>query len=98
MALTNNLIESGRPLPPLADDDCPNKTTHYYEFEEYPVLVELIEKLIPNSADLRKRETAHQKFNFICNKYQEQPHLFDPYLSSMFEKLIDVVKVAINPE
>ena len=98
MALTN-VIESDRPSPPpLPDDDCPNKATHFYEFEEYPVLLDLIEKLASNSADLRKRETAHQKFNFICNKYQEQPHLFDPYLPTMFEKLIDVVKLAINPE
>ena len=80
------------------DSSCPNKTTHFYEFKEYNKILGLIEHLPANSVDLRKRERANEQFTYICNAYQEQPHLVDPYLSSIFEKLIGVVKTAIADE
>lgn len=87
-----------QPQPPLADDECPNETTHFYAFEEYAHVCGLIEQLPSTSSDLRRRELANQQFKLVCDKYQEQPHLVDPYLASMYEKLIGVVKTAISPE
>lgn len=84
----------------MMDDEssCTNKTTHFYEFKEYNQVLSLIEQLPTNSSDLRRRERAYQQFNFICNTYQEQPHLMDPYLLNIFEKLIGVVKTVISAE
>lgn len=75
-----------------------SKTTHFYEFKEYTLCVNLIDELPSNSVDLRRRERAHQQFKFVCDSYQEQPHLVDPYLASIYEKLIGVVKKAMSEE
>lgn len=72
------------------------KYTYLYDFKEYKQMTDLIEQLPENSTDLRRRELANQQFKFICDTYQEQPHLIDPYLLSLCEKIIGVVKVAIR--
>lgn len=78
------------------DSSCPNTVTHFYEFKEYEKVINLIDQLPANSVDLRRRERALEQFKFICDAYQEQPHLIDPYLLTIFEKLIGVVKAAIT--
>ncbi len=85
---------------PRTDDDssCPNQTTHFYEFKEYVQVLSLIEQLPATSQDLRRRERAHEQFKFICDTYQEQPHLVDPYLPTIYEKLIALVKAAISDQ
>lgn len=72
------------------------KYTFLYDFKEYTQMTGLIEQLPANSTDLRKRERANEQFKFICDTYQEQPHLIDPYLLSLCEKIIGVVKIAIR--
>lgn len=74
------------------ESTCPNRTTHFYEFKEYDTVLKLIEDLPRSVKDMRTREKSHEHFLLICDKYQEQPHLIDPYLLNIFEKLSDVVK------
>jgi hypothetical protein len=73
-----------------------NIKTHFYEFKEYPVFMELISQLPANtSGELSKQERAHEQFLYICDQYQEQPHLVDKFLQEIFERLIDTVKAAM---
>ena len=76
------------------DSSCPNrKTTHFYEFKEYKTIIRLIDTLnVSKLNDLQKNKKSYDYFLFICDQYQEQPHLIDPFLPEFFEKLIGIVK------
>ncbi len=76
----------------LADDECPNKRTHFYEFKEFEVIKSLIAKLPSNVNVLRDKEKSFEQFLYIIDCYQEQPHLIDPFLTEIFERLIDLIK------
>ena len=76
-----------------SEDKVINKVTcKRYKIEEYSTLISLIDKLPTNIKLLRNKETASESFIFICDSYQEQPHLVDPFLSELFDKLIKHVK------
>jgi hypothetical protein len=81
------------------DSSCPNKRTHFYEFKEYETVKRLIENIPVNIKVLRDKERSFEQFLFICDSYQEQPHLIDPFLMDIFDKLIGLVKdcIAANP-
>lgn len=74
------------------DDACPNKKTHFYEFKEYEQLIKLIDNIPQHVKELREKEKSFEQFLFIVDTYQEQPHLIDPFLSQIFDKLIDLIK------
>ncbi len=74
------------------EDGCPNKKTHFYEFKEYATLIKLIESLPHNLKLLRDSEKSFEQFLFIVDTYQEQPHLIDPFLNEIFDKLINTIK------
>jgi hypothetical protein len=74
------------------EDGCPNKKTHFYEFKEYATLIKLIDSLPQNLKLLRDSEKSFEQFLFIVDTYQEQPHLIDPFLNEIFDKLIKTIK------
>ena len=78
------------------DDICPSKRTHHYQFKEYSHVMRLIEELPKNLTLMREKERSYEQFLFIADSYQEQPHLIDPYLQEIFEKLIDKIKYALK--
>ena len=79
------------------EKDCPNnKQTHFYQFKEYEKVIELIDKLPVNIKVLRDQERSFEQFLFICDSYQEQPHLIDPFLQEIFEKLVAIVKKCMD--
>lgn len=47
----------------------------------------------PSSPEFRLAEKNWQRFSFILDQYQEQPHLIDPHLENMLNKLIQITKV-----
>lgn len=79
------------------EDGCPNKKTHFYEFKEYAILVKIIEQVAQNLKLLRDSEKSYEQFLFIVDTYQEQPHLIDPFLNEIFDKLIDTIKQNMSP-
>lgn len=92
-SLTN---KSGEP-----DEDescCTNKKTHFYEFKEHDQVKKLLDNLSENIKDLRNRERSYEQFRFICDTYQEQPHLIDPFLSNIIDKIINTVKQEIQKD
>jgi len=76
------------------DSSCPNrKTTHFYEFKEYKTILSLIDTLSVNKLKvLQNSKKSYDYFLYICDQYQEQPHLIDPFLPELFGKLIGIVK------
>ena len=80
------------------DSSCPNRKTHFYEFKEYKTIIRLIDTMRVNLKVLREGERAYEQFLFICDQYQEQPHLIDPFLPEIFEKLIDIVKKTLKSQ
>ena len=82
------------------DDDesaCTDRVTCLrYEFREYETMMQLIGSLPENVKDMRDRERTFSQFLFICDSYQEQPHLIDPFITPICDKLISLVKVSIQ--
>ncbi len=80
----------------LEDDDI---CTRPVQSEEYnrDRFHELL-TLIPEDLNRQKttKEISFQKFLFICDQYQEMPHLVDPYLAGIIDKLVSVVKENMN--
>ena len=84
--------DRGLAEPRAADTECPSLKTHFYEFKEFTTFMNLIDSVTVNCQELTRQERAHEQFLFICDQYQEQPHLIDKYLSEIFDKLIGTVK------
>ena len=82
----------------LDDDGCPNKKTHFYEFKEYESLMNLIKNIPTNIKTLRDKEKSFEQYLFIIDSYKEQPHLIDPFLLNIFDKLIELIKDNIKDE
>ena len=66
-------------------------------FTEHVEVEKLIEDSVAISAasnlkDLRAIEVNWQKFSFILDQYQEQPHLIDPHLENILGKIILIVR------
>ncbi|CAF0942097.1 unnamed protein product, partial [Brachionus calyciflorus] len=81
------------------DDDescCTNKKTHFYEFKEHDKVKKILSNLPLNITDMRNRERSYEQFLFICDTYQEQPHLIDPFLTEIIDTIINTVKREIQ--
>jgi hypothetical protein len=60
-------------------------------FSEHEEVVNMIENLRTIYSEV-SAERAYERFTYILNQYQEQPHLLDPHLDSMLDKLISIVR------
>ncbi|XP_039269527.2 tubulin-specific chaperone D-like [Styela clava] len=61
-------------------------------FAEYNEVIKIIDDLHHAYANQTKSELSDEGFNFILNKYQEQPHLLDPHLEELLTKLLKLVR------
>ena len=66
-------------------------------FTEHVEVVKLIEDSVAISAasnqkDLRAIEVNWQRFSFVLDQYQEQPHLIDPHLENILGKIVFIVR------
>ena len=66
-------------------------------FTEYVEVEKLIEDSVAisvtsNLKDLRAIEVNWQRFSFILDQYQEQPHLIDPHLETILGKITVIVR------
>ncbi|XP_048760810.2 tubulin-specific chaperone D-like [Ostrea edulis] len=62
------------------------------EFKEIQEVKSLIGSLENSYNDQIARETSCERFTFIVDKYQEQPHLIDPHLESLMMQIVDTVR------
>ena len=60
-------------------------------FTEHAEILEIIDD-IGSSGDFRHSERNWQRFSFILDQYQEQPHLIDPHLESILCKIITIIR------
>lgn len=55
-------------------------------------VVQFIESLPSTYKDEKAMEITLEKLTVILNKYQEQPHLLDPYLDDHLQRLVNIVR------
>lgn len=79
----------------IKDDELPSNVLEW--FIEYKDVLEMIESLsrIHNTNNVEK---AYQIYSEILSRYQEQPHLLDPHLNELIEKLINFIKDEQSPD
>jgi hypothetical protein len=61
-------------------------------FSEHEEVINMIENLRTIYVSEVSVERAYERFTYILNQYQEQPHLLDPYLDNILDKLIGIVR------
>nr|CAB3266849.1 tubulin-specific chaperone D-like [Phallusia mammillata] len=67
---------------------------HFAEVDEVNNLIDNI----PNAvSDLTSKEMSDEKFTEIVDKYLEQPHLLDPHLDNLLQKLLSYVQNKSTP-
>lgn len=67
-------------------------------FSEYREVLDLIENLKNIYDNQQAVEVSSEKFIFILDQYQEQPHLLDSNLDSLLNNLIDIIRNRENAE
>lgn len=66
-------------------------------FAESAELSSLVESLPQTCGDQTTLEASQERFTVILDKYQEQPHLLDPYLESLISKLFALTQYQDAP-
>ena len=66
-------------------------------FSEHEEVINMIEELRSMYLSEALVEYAYQRFVYILNLYQEQPHLLDPHLDNILGKLISIVRCGESP-
>lgn len=61
-------------------------------FSEHEEVITMIEKLRTVYSSEVSAEKAYERLTYILNLYREQPHLLDPHLDSILNKLISIVR------
>ncbi|XP_068671771.1 tubulin-specific chaperone D-like isoform X2 [Montipora foliosa] len=71
-----------------------HRLDNFAELQEVITLIESIGSICHHDILL---EASEERFIVILNKYQEQPHLLDPHLESLVQKLQHLVRDSSNP-
>lgn len=66
-------------------------------FTEWKQILGLIDELQEIHTDDSKSEKAYEQFKYILTQYIEQPHLIDPYLCEILEKILSLVREPTQP-
>ncbi|CAG2203358.1 TBCD [Mytilus edulis] len=67
------------------------------EFKEINEIKGLIDNLKDIFKDQVAVETTVERFTFIVDKYQEQPHLIDGHLESLMTQLLEIIRNPSSP-
>lgn len=67
------------------------------EFKEIDEIKGLIDNLKDIFKDQVAVETTVERFTFIIDKYQEQPHLIDRHLESLMTQLLEIIRNPSSP-
>lgn len=61
-------------------------------FKEYDEIISLIDQLKDVYNDQSLSEKVIERFIYILNQYQEQPHLLDRYLDDFLNRLLNIAR------
>ncbi|XP_020626615.1 tubulin-specific chaperone D-like isoform X1 [Orbicella faveolata] len=78
----------------VKDESLSYSLDHFTEVQEVTTLIESIGSICHDDILL---EAAEERFIVILNNYQEQPHLLDPHLECLVQKLQHIVRDLSNP-
>jgi hypothetical protein len=67
-------------------------------FSEHEEIIDMIENLKTVYSSETLAEVGYERFTYILNTYQEQPHLLDSHLDSILNNLISIVRNAESVE
>ena len=70
------------------DDECIGLGAALESFKESDEICGIIQNLSETVNDDNKHELAVERFKYVLDWYQEQPHLLDPYLENILSLLI----------
>ncbi|KAK7502461.1 hypothetical protein BaRGS_00006414 [Batillaria attramentaria] len=76
----------------MDEGECEEKRATLEHFKEINEVRGLIESLKDVVDDMRAQEMACERFTFIVDEYQEQPHLIDPYLEELISRLLSIAR------
>ena len=62
-------------------------------FKESKEIVEIINNLSSTLEDNNQHELAVERFRYVLDWYQEQPHLLDPFLEEFLRLMIENIKL-----
>lgn len=66
-------------------------------FTEWKQVLGLIDELPDIYTSDNQSEKAYEQFKYILTQYTEQPHLIDPYLCEILEKILSIVRDTSKP-
>jgi hypothetical protein len=61
-------------------------------FSEHEEVINMIQNLRTIYSSTVNMELSYARFVYVLNQYQEQPHLLDPHLDNILDKLISIVR------
>ena len=74
-------------------EECVGLGAALESFKEYEELVEIIKNLSRSLQDTNQHELAVERFRYVLDWYQEQPHLLDPFLEDFLRLMIENVRL-----
>lgn len=80
------------------DEECEEKRATLEHFKEINEIRGLIDSLKDVFGDMRAQETACERFTFVVDEYQEQPHLIDPFLEELVTRLLSIARDPSSPK
>lgn len=66
-------------------------------FSEWKQILSLIDELPEIYSNDSQSEKSYEQFKYILTQYTEQPHLIDPYLCEILEKILSIVRDTSKP-
>ena len=68
-------------------------------FTEHEEVCKIIDEIPSLTTDSQQAKRNWQRFSFVLDQYQEQPHLIDPHLEKILEKIITLIRnESLDPE
>jgi hypothetical protein len=61
-------------------------------FSEHEEVINMIQNLRTIYSSTVNMEVSYARFMYVLSQYQEQPHLLDPHLDNILDKLISIVR------
>ena len=74
-------------------EECTGLGAALESFKESKEIVEIIQNLSSTLQDTNQHELAVERFRYVLDWYQEQPHLLDPFLEEFLRLMIENIKL-----